>query len=132
MRVNVQKIRKHRVYSEEFKREVVSLFEKGTYSVVQLSKMYEISNSLIYIWIYKFSIFNEKGQRVVEMKTSNVHKLKELEQKVKELERIVGQKQIQVDFFSKLIEIASEELDYDILKNSNTPQSTGSAKKKSK
>ncbi|STZ70000.1 hypothetical protein [Myroides odoratus] len=66
------------------------------------------------------------------MKASNTNKVKELEAKVKELERMVGQKQIQVDFYSKLIEIASEELDYDILKNSDTPQSTGSAKKKNK
>ncbi|MGS4344456.1 transposase [Myroides odoratus] len=132
MKVNVQQIQKSRVYSEEFKREIVSLFEKGTYSVLQLSRLYKIPNSAIYRWIYKFSIFNEQGQRIVEMKTSNTNKVKELEAKVKELERIVGQKQIQVDFYSKVIEIASKELDYDIIKNSNTLQSSGSVKKKSK
>ncbi|MGS4344819.1 transposase [Myroides odoratus] len=132
MKVNVQQIQKSRVYSEEFKREIVSLFEKGTYSVLQLSRLYKIPNSAIYRWIYKFSIFNEQGQRIVEMKTSNTNKVKELEAKVKELERIVGQKQIQVDFYSKVIEIASKELDYDIIKNSNTLQSPGSVKKKSK
>lgn len=132
MKVNVQRIQKSRVYSEEFKREIVSLFEKGTYSVLQISRLYKIPNSAIYRWIYKFSIFNEPGQRIVEMKASNTNKVKELEAKVKELERMIGQKQIQVDFYSKLIEIASEELDYDILKNSDTPQSTGSAKKKNK
>lgn len=129
MRTKIQKIQKSRIYSEEFKRDVVSQFEKGTYSVTQLEKIYGMSRTIIYQWIYKFSTFNERGLRIVEMKASNTNKLKELEQKVKELERIVGQKQIQVDFYSKLIEIASEELDYDILKNSPTPQSTDSVKK---
>lgn len=129
MRTKIQKIQKSRVYSEEFKRDIVRQFEKGTYSVTQLEKIYGMSRTIIYQWIYKFSTFNERGLRIVEMKASSTNKLKELEQKVKELERIVGQKQIQVDFYSKLIEIASEELDYDILKNSPTPQSTDSVKK---
>lgn len=132
MKPNVKIIQKKRLYSEEFKREIVSLFEKGNYSVLQISSLYGISTPVIYRWIYKFSIFSKQGQRIVEMKASNTNKVKELEAKVRELERIVGQKQIQVDFYSKLIEIASEELDYDIIKNSNTPQSTGSAKKKDK
>ncbi|MDM1046630.1 transposase [Myroides sp. 1354] len=132
MKANVKTIQKSRLYSEEFKREIVSFFEKGNYSVLQISRLYGISCPAIYKWIYKFSIFSKQGQRIVEMKASNTNKVKELEAKVRELERIVGQKQIQVDFYSKLIEIASEELDYDIIKNSNTPQSTGSAKKENK
>ncbi|STZ70001.1 transposase [Myroides odoratus] len=48
MKVNVQRIQKSRVYSEEFKREIVSLFEKGTYSVLQISRLYKIPNSAIY------------------------------------------------------------------------------------
>jgi hypothetical protein len=91
-----------------------------------LEKLYGISNSLIYNWIYKFSTFNEKGFRVVEMKESNIDKLKHLEQKIKELEQIVGQKQIKIDYLEKMIDIAKEDLNIDIKKNYNTPQSTGS------
>jgi predicted component of type VI protein secretion system len=53
-------------------------------------------------------------------------KLKELEQKVKELERMVGQKQIKIDYLEKMIDIAKDELNIDIKKKFNTPQSTGS------
>ncbi|MBS4040626.1 MAG: transposase, partial [Flavobacteriales bacterium] len=67
MKVNLRKIRKCRLYSEEFKREIVSLFESGKLSVLQIEKVYGISNSIIYRWIYKFSTFNERGSRVVEM-----------------------------------------------------------------
>jgi hypothetical protein len=37
--------------------------------------------------------------RVVEMKESSITKLSEVEKKVKELEQLVGQKQIKIDFF---------------------------------
>lgn len=126
MKANLKNVRKVRHYSEDFKREIVSVFESGKLSVLQLEKLYGISNSLIYNWIYKFSTFNEKGFRVVEMKESNIDKLKQLEQKVKELEQIVGQKQIKIDYLEKMIDIAKEDLNIDIKKNYNTPQSTGS------
>ena len=126
MKANLKNVRKVRHYSEDFKREIVSVFESGKLSVLQLEKLYGISNSLIYNWIYKFSTFNEKGFRVVEMKESNIDKLKHLEQKVKELEQIVGQKQIKIDYLEKMIDIAKEDLNIDIKKNYNTPQSTGS------
>ena len=60
------------------------------------------------------------------MKESNIDKLKHLEQKIKELEQIVGQKQIKIDYLEKMIDIAKEDLNIDIKKNYNTPQSTGS------
>lgn len=132
MRANLKQIRKHRLYSDEFKKEIVSIFESGKYSVPQLEKLYGISSTVIYRWIYKFSTFNEKGFRVIEMKASSVTKLKELEQKIKALEQAVGQKQIKIDYLEKMIEIAKEELNIDIKKNYSTPQSTGSAVTKKK
>ena len=130
MRVNLKKIRKRRSYTDGFKKELVNGFESGEFSVLQLEKLYGISSTVIYRWIYKFSIFNEKGIRVVEMKQSSSLKLKELAQKVKELERIVGQKQIKIDYLEKMIDIAKDEFDIDIKKKHNTPQSTGLEKTK--
>ena len=126
MKANLQQIKKTLYYSEGFKREIVSLYEAGKFSVPQLESLYKIPNSTIYNWIYKFSIFNEKGYRVVELKTSSMSKLKELELKIKELEQAVGQKQIKIDYLEKMIDIAKEELKIDIKKNFNTSQSTGS------
>ena len=53
MKANLKNVRKVRHYSEDFKREIVSVFESGKLSVLQLEKLYGISNSLIYNWIYK-------------------------------------------------------------------------------
>ncbi|HSO88299.1 MAG TPA: hypothetical protein VLQ91_17225 [Draconibacterium sp.] len=69
-----------------------------------------------------------KSVKVVEMKDSATRKLKELETRIKELEQIVGQKQIKIDFLEKMIDLAREELDIDIKKNSNTQQSGGFGK----
>lgn len=126
MKANLKALRKRRTYSEEFKRQVVQDFESGQFSVLQLEKLHGISNVSIYDWIYKFSTFNEKGSRIVEMKDSSTQKLKELQIRVKELEAIVGRKQISIDYLEKMIDIAKDEYDIDIKKNFDTPQSTGS------
>lgn len=126
MKANLKALRKRRTYSEEFKRQVVQDFESGQFSVLQLEKLHGISDVSIYNWIYKFSTFNEKGSRIVEMKDSSTQKLKELQIRVKELEAIVGRKQISIDYLEKMIDIAKDEFDIDIKKNFDTPQSTGS------
>ncbi|MDE3183909.1 MAG: transposase [Bacteroidota bacterium] len=126
MEVNLKRIRKHRKYSEEFKKSIVARFEKGEFSVLQLEKLYGISNITIYSWIYKYSNFNEKDCRIVEMKDSNESKLKELTNKVKQLEQMVGQKQIAIEYLEKMIELAKTELNIDLKKNYSLRQSNGS------
>jgi transposase-like protein len=126
MKANLKQIRKLRIYSDDFKKEIVAIYESGKFSVLQLEKLYGVSNASIYSWIYKFSTFNEKGFRIVEMKESSAEKLKQLEQKVKELEQAVGQKQIKIDYLEKIIEIAKDDLKIDIKKNYNIQQSIGS------
>lgn len=128
MKANLKLIRKHRKYSEEFKRQLVKDFESGKLSVPQLSKLHGISDVSIYNWIYKFSNFNKKGIRIVEMAESSAEKLKQLERKIRDLEQIVGKKQIKIDYLERLIDVAESELKVDIKKNSNTPQSIGSGK----
>lgn len=118
MKANLKALRKRRTYSEEFKRQVVQDFESGQFSVLQLEKLHGISNVSIYNWIYKFSTFNEKGSRIVEMKESSTQKLKELQIRVKELEAIVGRKQISIDYLEKMIDIAKDEFEIDIKKTS--------------
>lgn len=128
MKVNLRNIRKKRRYSIEFKKRLVADFESGKFSVLQLEKLHGISNSSIYNWIYKYSTFNEQGFRVVEMKDSSSKKMKELEARIKELESAVGRKQIKIDYLEKMMDIAKEELNIDIKKNFDTPQSAGSGK----
>ncbi|MCV6628557.1 MAG: transposase [Flavobacteriaceae bacterium] len=132
MKANLREIRKTRHYSEEFKRNLVSLFEKGKYSVLQLEKLYGVSNPTIYNWIYKFSTFNKKGYRIVEKMESSQKKVKDMQAKIKELEAALGRKQIMIEYFETMMEVAKEELNIDIKKNYGTLQSGKSTKKKNK
>jgi len=132
MKTNLRTIQKYRKFSDEFKQSIVKDFESGKFSVLQLEKLYNISNVLIYGWIYKYSTFNDKSARIIEMKESSTNKIKDLEKKIKELERAVGQKQLYIDYMEKMMEIAKEDLGIDIKKNFDTPQSAGSDKTKQK
>ena len=132
MKSNVRLLRKQRKYSNEFKKQIVADFESGEYSVPQLEKLHGVGNPTIYSWIHKFSTFNEKGYRIIEMKDSSHKRMKELEAKIQELEAAVGRKQIQVDYYEKMIELAKTELDIDIKKNYSTPPSAGSGKTRKK
>jgi transposase len=121
-----KRINSHRRFSEEFKRKLVDDFEKGIMSVPQMERFYGVSCVSIYKWIYKYSSYNEKNVIIVEMKDSQTNRVKELEEKVKELERAVGQKQIMIDFLEKMMDLAKETYSIDIKKNFNTPRSGGS------
>ena len=125
-------IKTPRKFTEDFKRQVVQEYESGTFSVRQLGRLYGLANQQIYNWIYKFSTFNEKGYRIVEAKDSSANKLKEMEERIKELERSIGQKQIKIDFLEKMIDIAKTDLNIDIKKNYDTSQSAGSGKTRKK
>ena len=66
------------------------------------------------------------------MKDSSTKKVKDLESKIKELERAVGQKQLYIDYLEKMMEIAKEDMGVDIKKNFGTPPSSGSVTTKKK
>jgi len=130
MKPSLVRIRKTRRFSEELKRSIVKEFEKGSYSILQLSTLHKVHFQTIYNWVYKYSTNNERSIRIVEMKDSSSQKLKELEFKVGELERALGQKQLYIDNMERMMEIAKDELGIDIKKNYFTPQSAGLKKTK--
>lgn len=66
----------------------------------------------------------------MEENKSDSEKIKELRQKIKELERKGLHKQIEIDYLQKMIEIASDELDIDIKKGKDPTRSGGKNKKK--
>lgn len=123
---NCKRIKKKRTFSEDFRKKVVQEYESGEHSVRDMEKIYRLSSSLIYSWIYRYSTYNKKSVQVVEIKDSQMERLKRMEARIKELERAVGQKQMNIDYLEKMIELAKEHYDIDIKKNLNTPQSGGS------
>lgn len=123
MIIKGKKLRINRVFSEEFKKAKVKEYESGSYTIREISSLYNVSSQAIYCWIYKYSLYNKKGLKVVEMSKSSEQKVKELQNKIAELERLLGQKQIKIDYLETMIEVAKEEFDIDLKKKPNTPQS---------
>lgn len=57
------------------------------------------------------------------MADGNAKKLKKLQKRAAELERLVAQKQFNIDFLEKMMEIAKDEYGIDIKKNFDPPPS---------
>ena len=121
-----KRISRKRKFSEDLKLKIVKEYESGAFSVVEMTKVYDISYQTIYNWIYKYSKYNKKSIQVVEMKDSQAYKMKQMEARIRELEQAVGQKQMNIDYLEKMIELAKENYDIDIKKNSNTLHYGGS------
>ena len=110
-------IRTTRHFSEELKRQVVNEIETCVLSVSQASREYQVSVQSIYKWLYKYSRYLRKQSRIVVEKQSEEKRRLELKKENDNLHKVIGQKQLQIDFLEKLIEMASNELDIDIKKN---------------
>ncbi|MDZ7933908.1 MAG: transposase [Emticicia sp.] len=110
-------IRQRRIFSDEFKRQKVAEITAGQISIIDFSKLWGIGTHIVYRWIYKYSPDHKKGTTMVIQLDSEATKTQMLLQRISELERALGQKQMVIDFNEKLIEIASKELDIDLKKN---------------
>ena len=132
MGIKKVEINSRRVFNEEFKKARIKEYESGKFTVIEIGRLFRIQTAVIYRWIYKYSTYNKKSVKVVEMNESSTKKLKDFELRIKELEQIIGQKQLKIDYLEKMIELAKEELNIDIKKNSDTLQSGGFSKTSTK
>jgi transposase len=105
----------NRNFSEEFKKIKVKELEKGILKITELCKIYEVSRTSVYKWIYLYSKI-ERGTKTVLQMDSEKTKTLQLLQKISELERVIGQKQLEIDYLNKSFEIASNEIGYDLKK----------------
>lgn len=109
--------RRKRTFSEEFKRKKVREIEQKITTISEVSKAYEVRYHSVYKWLKKYGTQqSEKGVRVIVECESDTRKNLELQAKVADLERIIGQKQVLLDFKDKLIDLAEEMYQIDIKK----------------
>jgi transposase-like protein len=114
-----------RYFSESFRQVKVKEIERNLTTVAAVCRDYEVSRSAVYKWIYKYSLNRKRQIRQIIEPMSDTQKIKELQAKIKELERLVGQKQIQLEFKDKMIEIAEEMYHVDIKKKLGSKLSGG-------
>lgn len=105
----------NRSFSEDFKKAIVKDLVKGLIKVRDVCVLHEVTRTSVYKWIYLYSN-TPKGTKTVIQMESEAHKTKELYERVAKLERVIGQKQLEIDYLSKLIEISSEDLGFDLKK----------------
>lgn len=124
--------RRHRFFSTEFKKKKVRDIEMGICRVTDICQQYEVSANSVYRWINTFGTMKQKQERLIVESQSDTIRLLELKKKVAELEQIIGQKQLIIDFQTKMIELAEQQYNIEIKKNYSGQQSstTGSTEKK--
>jgi transposase-like protein len=124
--------RQHRHFSDNFKKQKVNELTIGLTQVRDLVRQYEVSSTSVYRWIAKFGSMKQKKERIIVENESDTKELLALKKRIAELEQIVGQKQILLDFKDKMIEIAEQMYNVDIKKKlgSQPFDGTGSTEKR--
>ncbi|MFP4018564.1 MAG: transposase [Bacteroidales bacterium] len=121
--------KQNRQFSTAFKKEKVKMLEQKQVTVKQLSQLYEVSETAIRKWLKKYSLHLQPSERIVIEKKSEGYKTGELLKKVADLERTIGQKQLEIDFLNKIIEFGSEQVGFDIKKKYLSGHSKNSEQK---
>jgi transposase len=120
--------RRRRHFSESFKRAKVREIELKQTTASEVCRQYEVSQTNVQRWMKKYGDKYQKGVRTIVELESDTRKIGELRNRIAELERLVGQKQIQLEFQEKMFEIAQELYGVDIKKKFDSKPSSGSGK----
>jgi transposase len=113
MKQNQRKVR--RTFSTSFKKEKVELIDRGSISVSELTALYEVSAAAVYKWKKKYSKL-PPSERIVVEKISEETKNKELLSKIRDLEGVIGRKQLEIDYYKAALEVIKQNEGEDLLK----------------
>jgi transposase-like protein len=108
--------RQRRSFSETFKRNKVQEIESKQVRVSDICRQYSVSAVSVYRWINTYGLEQHKHERLIIETMSDTKKIKELRERMAELERMVGQKQIEIEFYKKMIDLAQEHYGIEIKK----------------
>lgn len=118
--------RQLRRFSEEFKKQKVLEIQAKSTTIHEVCKTYEVADTNVRKWIAKYSSNYQKGIVTIVESESDTKKLIEAKKRIAELERLIGQKQIQLEFKDKMIELAEQYYQIDIKKKFESKPSSGS------
>jgi transposase len=117
--------RQRRHFSDNFKKEKVRLIERGSIKVSDICKTYHVSPTAVYKWINLFGS-EPKIEKLIVENNSETKALLDMQKRLAELERLLGQKQIELEFYKKMVDLAEDFYDIDIKKNSSIRPSDSS------
>lgn len=119
------KERQNRYFSEGFKRKKVSELDRNLITIAELCREHQVSSTAVYKWIYAYSTMRKKGLKQVIEAKSDSQKILAMKEQIRELERIIGEKQVKLDFQERLIALAEAEYRVDIKKKLSGKLSSG-------
>lgn len=122
----IKAARVSRYFSEDFKKKKVLELDKRLTSVSEICRQYEVSGPAVYKWIYKYSLMKKKGIKMIVEADSDTAKIKALKEQISELEQLLGQKQFEIEFLKKQMDIASDQYGVDLKKKRFGKPSSGS------
>jgi transposase-like protein len=121
-------LKQQRQFSPTLKRSIIDSFDHGRMSAKQISREYNVSESTVYRWIYKYSQHNTKGTIIVMDKKKQHNEVQALKQRIAELERAIGTKQMQIDYYEMYVKTMDELAPEELKKKWKSPDYTGSTR----
>lgn len=121
---------KRRRYSDAFKRKVVSDIHNGLYSASRALSIYKIGGTMtVYNWLAKYDSGNVLSHRGDQMKTTKKETIVDMKSRIRYLEQIVSDLNIEKKILETTIKIADEEYGIDLKKNIGSALLSKSVKK---
>jgi transposase-like protein len=112
--------RRMRTFSEELKQKLVREIEQKKTTIAQISRQYEVRENTVSKWLKKYGMDKKQKVRTIVECESDTVKMLNYQKKIAELEQLVGQKQVVIEFQNKMIELAEQEYKIDIKKKLET------------
>ena len=117
--------REMRYFSEEFRKARVRELDEGQTTVAKICQDYSVTGPAVYKWREKYSPFYQKQVvKVVELESEGT-KRRELEGQVSTLKTLLADKQVEVEYLIKLLDILGERYGIDFKKNTCSNRLSG-------
>ena len=114
-----------RYFSEDFRKARVKELDEGQTTVAKICQDYGVSSPAVYKWREKNSPFYQKQVvKVIELESEGA-KRRELEEQLSTLKTLLADKQIEVEYLLKLLEILGEKYGIDFKKNTSSNRLNG-------
>ena len=114
-----------RYFSEDFRKARVKELDEGQTTVAKICQDYGVSSPAVYKWREKYSPFYQKQVvKVIELESEGA-KRRELEEQLSTLKTLLADKQIEVEYLLKLLEILGDKYGIDFKKNTSSNRLNG-------
>ena len=101
--------RRRRRFTEAFRKTQVSLIESGELTIAEVSRLYEVKQANVRRWLSKYGK-KELPSPIIVSDSSDINRLKELEQENKKLKELVANQQLSLVYQEGLLQLAKERL----------------------